>query len=119
MDSDAPIRDEVNRKAASRRAFWWLVVVILVVIGGVWELLLFALLHHPPAVLAFLPFVAALIPLGGIIQSIRTQVSGYKATPNPQGWAPWWAWVNRHPFVVVGVLAVIVMSLIGLLVFRS
>jgi hypothetical protein len=119
VGTDMPTRDEVNRQAASRGAFWWLVVVVLVVVGSLWELLLFGLLHHPPAVLAFLPFVAALVPLGGIIQSIRTQVRESNATPNPQGWAPWWVWVNRHPFLVVGIAAVVVMAVIGLFVFRS
>jgi hypothetical protein len=119
VGTDTPNRDEVDRAAASRRAFWWLVVVILVVVSSLWELLLFGVLHHPPAVLAFLPFAVALIPLGGIIQSIRTQVGGYNATPDPKGWAPWWVWVNRHPFLVVGVAAVVVMTVIGLFVFRS
>jgi hypothetical protein len=112
-------RDEVNRKAASRRAFWWLVVVLVVVVSSLWELLLFRLFHHPPPVLAFLPFVVWLVPLGGIVQSIRTQVRGYNETPDPPGWAPWWVWPNRHPFLVSGTAAVVVMTVIGLFVFRS
>jgi hypothetical protein len=107
-------RDEVNRKAASRRAFWWLVVVFLVVAGGIWEVALFALLRRPPVALAFLPFVAALLPLGGIVQTIRAQVRGYRETADPPGGARWWLWTNRHPFLVVGVAAAIVMTAIGL-----
>jgi hypothetical protein len=119
VSSEGSNRDEVNRRAASRRAFWWLVVVVLTLVGTIWELLLFGVLRHPPPVLVFLPFVVALVPVGGIVQSIRTQVRGYNETPDPKGWAPWWVWVNRHPFLVVGTATVVVMTVIGLFVFRS
>ncbi|MGI8610101.1 MAG: hypothetical protein ACR2MY_12920 [Candidatus Dormibacteria bacterium] len=67
MPEDRPTRDEINRPAASRRAFWWLTITLLVVVSAGWEGLLFAILHHPPAVLGFLPFAVAVAPFVGIL----------------------------------------------------
>jgi hypothetical protein len=116
---EVPSRQEIDRRAASRRAFWWLVATGQIIVSSLWLLMLFGVFHHPPALLVFLPFVLFVIPIGGLVTSVRSQTKGYKETPDPAGSKSWWVWWNRHPFLVAGLLTAFVVILASLVVFRG